>query len=100
VSNDEVPHWDRQARELRFRGKLVKRLDRPAFNQDLILTSFQELNWTRCIDDPLSGDGKSNRKRRLRDTIAKLNRHQQHRLIRFYGNGTGKGVCWEPVDES
>jgi hypothetical protein len=95
----ETPHWDAQTRELWFRGTLLMRFDHGAADQELILTSFQELHWIRRIPDPLSPYPGSNRQHRRRNAILKLNNRQQHRLIRFRGDGTGKGICWEPVDE-
>ena len=34
------------------------------------------------------------------NTIKWLNRHQEHRLIRFLGDGTGEGVCWELISDA
>jgi hypothetical protein len=36
-----------------------------------------------------------NPKRRLRDTIARLNREQIVYLLRFHSDGTGRAVDWE-----
>lgn len=36
-------------------------------------------------------------KRRLHETVYSLNRNQKRFLIRFFGNGNGQGVRWEPV---
>jgi hypothetical protein len=38
-----------------------------------------------------------NPKIRLRDAIAKLNRHQVNRLLRFHGDGNGMGLRWESL---
>jgi len=93
----ETPRWDAHARELRFRGVLVKRCERAAPNQTEILDHFQLENWPRRIADPLPF-GAADPKRRMRETIADLNEHQQHSLIRFRADGTGEGIVWEPVD--
>jgi len=37
---------------------------------------------------------------RLHNTIARLNQHQERRLIRFSGDVRGEGVRWEPIDEA
>jgi hypothetical protein len=37
-------------------------------------------------------------KRRLHDTIARLNRNQRHPLLRFLGDGTALGLSWEPLE--
>jgi len=38
-----------------------------------------------------------NRKRRLHDTIAKLNRGQETPLLHFHGYAEGMGIHWESV---
>jgi hypothetical protein len=89
--------WDRERRELWLDGLVVKRFRGPQTDQELILCAFQEQNWIHRIDDPLPRGQVRNAKRRLRDRIAKLNRHQIHPLIRFHGDGTGQGITWEPL---
>jgi hypothetical protein len=34
----------------------------------------------------------------LHDVINKLNRHQVNQLLRFRGDGSGRGICWEPLE--
>src|SRR5215210_6412706 len=70
-----MPTWDAKTHQLCFAGVLVKELQRRAFAQRLILDSFQELGWQEEIDDPLPPEHGHNSKKRLHDTIAKLNRH-------------------------
>jgi hypothetical protein len=89
------PDWAAACRVLRVRGKVVKRFQVPAENQELILTRLQQLDWQRHIDDPLPRVSGLNPKRRLEDTISRLNKNQQNRLIRFHGDGTGRGLWWE-----
>ena len=92
-----VPRWDAAGHELWWGLLLVKRYRWPAPNQEYVLATFQDENWTRQIDDPLpSGDGQDARQR-LHETIKSLNRGQTRRLIRFRGDGTGEGVCWQPA---
>jgi hypothetical protein len=93
-----IPCWDRTVNELRYGGVVVKRFKQPARNQVLVLEAFQEECWPPQIDDPLAPDGESDPKKRLHDTIGRLNRHQQEPLIRFHGNGNGDGVLWERLD--
>ena len=50
------------------------------------------------IDTPQSRRVDS--KRRVHDTISGLNRNQLCPLIRFRGNGTGTGFCWEFREDS
>jgi hypothetical protein len=67
----------------------------PAANQELILLAFQEQDWVAPIDDPLPPVPDVDPKRRLHDTIRRLNEKQMNALIRFHGNGNGKGVWWD-----
>ena len=57
--------------------------------------AFEEDGWPSRIDDALPPVVGLVTKRRLRDTIKSLNRRQKNRLIRFKGDGTGEGVCWQ-----
>lgn len=91
------PHWDPTKRELRVGGVLVKRFRVPAPNQELVLSAFEEERWPPRIDDPLPPNGEVSPKQRLRTTIHCLNRNMKRPVIRFQGDGTGKGICWEPV---
>jgi hypothetical protein len=91
------PRWDKDRRELWFGTALVKQFKVPAANQEIILAAFQEEAWPACLDDPLPPQPQLDPKRRLRDTVCSLNRNQKHFLIRFFGNGNGQGVRWEPA---
>ena len=53
----EKPHWDKQARELRFRGVVVRKVPKPASAKNVvrILDEFEDLGWPTRIDDPLNG---------------------------------------------
>jgi len=93
----ELPQWDASQRELRFRGRVVKRYRVPASNQERILSAFEEESWPPGIDDPLPPDGDQDPIRRLQATIKSLNRNQLHALIRFRGNGNGDRICWDVV---
>lgn len=94
-----LPQWDRQCRVLRVGQCVVKHYRRPSANQERVLSAFQEEDWPHRIDDPLSPQGEQEPKCRLHDTIKWLNRHQEHHLIRFLGDGTGEGVCWELISD-
>src|SRR6478672_5670552 len=91
------PFFDTELRELWLNGVLVKRLDCRATSQILILTAFQEENWTLRIDDPLSPTNGRDAKDRLRSTIHSLNACQRSYLIRFFADGTGRGIRWELI---
>jgi hypothetical protein len=95
-----LPQWDQQCRVLRVGQRVVKQYRRPSPNQEMVLAAFQEEDWPHRIDDPLSPQGEQEPKCRLHDTIKWLNRHQEHRLIRFLGDGTGEGVRWELISDA
>ncbi len=97
VSLPEIPHWDAPLRQLMFGEKVVKRLQRPAKSQEVILTSFEEEHWPRRIDDPLPRVAGRDPKRRLRGVIESLNQNHVAPLIHFFGDGTGETVCWTAV---
>lgn len=90
----QAPRWDGVLRELWVGRTMVKRFRRPAPNQECVLATFEEQGWPPRIDDPLSHPFDEAAKERLHDTIKNLNRHQVPLLVRFQGDGTGRGVCW------
>ena len=91
-----LPVWD--GRSLWLGRKLVKRFGQPATSQTLILAAFQEQGWASRIDDPLPGGDNVDPRERLKEAVRGLNRFQKNRLIRFFRDGTGKGVMWELID--
>jgi hypothetical protein len=93
-----VPQWDRARRVLAVGGRIVKQYRVPSANQGTVLDAFQHEGWPRRIDDPLTYRAGRDPKYRLHFTINRLNQSQQQRLIRFFGDGTGEGVCWELYD--
>jgi hypothetical protein len=95
VNRHISPQWDEVRKELRLGGLIVKQFRSPAPNQETILGSFQEELWPARIDDPLPPAAEQDSRRRLSDSIKYLNRSQLNVLIRFRGDGTGKGVLWE-----
>lgn len=94
------PQWDAEYRVLRMGRSVIKIYRVPSLIQEAILAAFQEEGWPHRIHDPLPPLGDIDPKSRLHDTIKRLNRHHQERLIRFRGDGTGEGVCWEYVDSA
>lgn len=97
AARSDPPHWDSAAQELRFSGRLIKRFRFPAPNQALVLAVFEEEGWPPRIDDPLPPHPEQDAKRRLLDTIKCLNRGQVNHLLRFHGDGCGRGVRWRVV---
>jgi hypothetical protein len=98
--SDPLPRWDDEKRELRLGDRLIKKYERqPAPHQTMLLRVFQEQGWQkRHIDDPLPrepGEDDEDAKRRLHETIKSLNKSLPRGTIRFRGDGTGQGVCWE-----
>ncbi len=94
------PFWDCQRRELRMGQWVIKRFKLPSPNQETLLAAFEEEGWPLRIDDPLPPVHGVLSKRRLHDTIKSLNRNQKCRLISFKGDGTGEGICWEPMRQA
>lgn len=94
---DKRPQWDATARVLWWEGTVVKHFKVPAANQELVLAAFQEEGWPPSIYDPLQPAPGIDAKRRLHDTINRLNRNQRQRLLRFFGNGNGQAIRWAPL---
>jgi hypothetical protein len=95
---EAVPVYDKDRRELWFKGRLVKRLRQPAGNQELILLAFQEQGWPDAIDDPLPGNADQDRQERLHNAIRRLNKHQHEATILFRRNGSGSRILWQAGD--
>ena len=91
------PSWCVDLRILRYNSLIVKHFKVPAPNQEIIFATFEDDGWPPRIDDPLSLHPAINQKQRLHDTINSLNRNQRNTLLRFVGDGTGEGICWEPI---
>jgi hypothetical protein len=89
-NGQEKPHWDGEACELRFKGRLAKELRPIADSQISVLAAFEEAEWPQRIDNPLPTDDKQ----RMRETIRHLNERCEG--LRFRADGTGKGIVWEP----
>jgi len=92
------PQWDSSRRTLVYGKQVVKEFKSQAVNQEIVLAAFEEEEWQFRIDDPLPQHPDIVGKQRLHDTISSLNRNQKRRLLRFRGDGTGEGICWEPCD--
>jgi hypothetical protein len=96
----DVPRWDAAGRLLWLGSTLVKKFTVPAPNQELILSVFDADSWPSCINDPLPLSENIDPKRRLHDTITRLNQSHASPLIHFAGNGTGHGVRWVRIASS
>ncbi|MEI8375811.1 MAG: hypothetical protein WCJ35_23560 [Planctomycetota bacterium] len=93
-----VPQWDAESRVLFLGEQIVKRYKRPSPNQDRVLSAFEEEGWPSHVYDPLPPKEKVAGKQCLHATIDWLNRNQENKLLRFRGDGTGEGICWERVN--
>ncbi len=52
LSREEIPDWNEDTRELRFRGRLCKRFQNDAPRQIAILQLFHSQGWPPYIDNP------------------------------------------------
>jgi hypothetical protein len=89
----EKPHWDKQARELRFRGAVVRRVPKPALSRNVvrILDEFEDFGWPPRIEDPFGEGGKDDRRRRAVET---LNNGMLKQSMWFECDGDGTGFIW------
>ena len=92
-ANADIPIWDRVQSELRFNGKVIRKVHRRAANLIRVLDAFQEQGWASRIDDPLPGGRDS---QRLRETVRTLTDGEMP--ITFNSDGTGAGIEWKRVD--
>jgi hypothetical protein len=88
------PRWDAARRELYLGDRMVKRFHVPARNQELVLSAFEDSDWSELIDDPLADEFDIDPKIRLNDVVYRLNQKQIVSLIRFHASGHGRSVCW------
>jgi len=99
ASKPDVPVWDSQRRELRFRGKLCKAYPKtPAPNQVSILEALDEAGWPTRISSVRDPDGEILIDRRLGETLRSLNNRLKY--ISFRADGTGNSVIWEPASKN
>lgn len=91
-----VPHWDDEARELRYRNRVVRVVKRPrqAHNIVTILRAFEAAGWPPRIDDPHGR--KPNDETRRRD-VSNLNRGLDTTLLKFACDGNGTGFLWQKI---
>lgn len=97
TATQPVPLWNGTKLELIFQGLIVKAFRSIAPNQARILIAFQEEGWPHRIDDPLPPESEQDSRERLRNAIKQLNRNQDNHLLRFCGDGSGKGILWQSL---
>jgi hypothetical protein len=87
----DIPEWDAEAGELRFRNQIARRVDiARGTNIRLILDVFQEENWPPRIDSPFPPKSP-----KLAYAIESLNEGLS--LIKFARDGTGGGLNWHEL---
>lgn len=93
----DVPHWDDDARELRYLGQVVRVVKSPKLAHNIvgILQAFEAAGWPPRIDDPHGR--KSNDDTRRRD-VETLNKRRLKPLLKFECDGTGTGFIWKQVE--
>jgi hypothetical protein len=74
---------------------IIKQLKQPAPMQRCLLIHMQEVKWAKHAFDPLPKDFDMDPRRRLHDTLKNLTHNQVNKRVRFFGDGTGRGICWE-----
>ena len=90
------PHWDEDARELRYRRQLVRVVKRPdqAHNIVAILRKFQDAGWPARIDDPFRRQSSDQTRRR---DVENLNKRLLKPLLKFECDGSGTGFLWKKI---
>ena len=88
------PKWLPEKRQLTFDGRVIKQFRVPSCNQEAVLMAFEEEGWPPRIYDPLIPKNGIEMKRRVMETIKSMNRWHKQKVIRFFGDGTGRGICW------
>ena len=91
------PDWDSDTGKLSFQGVVVRKVGARAKNVRCVLGAFQKKNWPNRIDIPLRATRKSSKSKVVRNALSNLNR--QLSALKFHGDGTGKGICWEDCSE-
>jgi hypothetical protein len=89
----EVPVYNSTLRELRYKGKRVRRIRKGAVNLERILEVFEEEGWPPSIQDPLSGPPEG-REDRLHNALTRLN-DKQTGEVRIVFHRTGSIIYWE-----
>jgi hypothetical protein len=94
-----VPVWDEDAGELRFQGRVVRRVAQPnrAHGVMAILREFQAKGWPPRIDDPLGRNSNDETRRR---NIYSLNMRLDTTVLKFFCDGCGTGFRWQLVEDA
>jgi hypothetical protein len=76
-------------------GQVVRVFRQDAPFQEKVLDEFQAQHWAAKIANPLPRNARINRKRHLKEVVARLNDKQVPALLRFHAEGA-QAVRWEP----
>jgi hypothetical protein len=87
-----VPSYDRENKVLYWQSRVIRRWDREATSQDVLLLAFEEEDWAEAIDDPTPPDHRQDPKQRLRETVRSLNLKLKPGTIRFLTTRDGTAV--------
>ena len=89
----ERPEWNRAVGELKFQGKVIRRV-RVGVGWRIvsILDKFELHGWPDRVDSPITDDMVH------RDAIGSLN--DTLKEIQFSSDGTGRGVVWKTLPSS
>ena len=96
LANLGTPRWDAVNRELWVGDELVKRLDRRATKQMLILDQFAKHGWPETVANPFLNRPNAN-VGQLYSTLQNLNRNQLMCSVRFGSRKGGNAIGWEIV---
>lgn len=103
AQNPDLPEWNRDLGELRFRGSVVRKVRSTSHAKRVvaILDAFARQGWPRQIDDPSATEDRFPEddplSLRLHSAIKSLNNSLKQ--LRFRSDGRGSGVRWEVVDQ-
>jgi hypothetical protein len=95
-SRSVVPYWEPETRRLWVGDCLLHHYKRPAPNQELLLTTFQEENWLlEWTDDPIPPASNVDSRKRLANAVHGLNHCQCPRMLYFSLLNDGTAVAWK-----
>jgi hypothetical protein len=94
---EDRPVWEGFRRQLRLGVVVIKRLVTQAHTQEVVLQAFEDAAWPATIPNPFLEERPGTRRRavrRLRDTVASLNRGRESRQLEFFPSPDGEEVGW------
>jgi len=100
ANNTLTPSYDLENRQLRLKGKIVKRFMLPSVAEETVLGAFENNQWASQIANPFySQPNNTDRYEQARLAVAKLNRHQKTEgLMHFSLSSDGEQISWHRVE--